>query len=52
MFTVSFVAASGIATFAQTSSEPPPGMLAVVVSGVVQVASKNVVAQAFVAESV
>ena len=53
VLTVPFVAPAGIATLAQTSSESPGEMLpVVVVSAVVHVASKNVVAQAFVAVSV
>ncbi len=45
-------AAAGTATLAQTSVAPPAGTLGVVESGVVQVASKKLVVQAFVDESV
>jgi hypothetical protein len=44
-------AAAGIATFAQMLSESPDWTVGVVVSGVVHVASKNVVVQAFAADN-
>src|SRR5206468_1019329 len=46
VLTLSLLAPAGIATFAQMSSVPPPGTVGVVVSGVVQLAWKNVVVHA------
>src|SRR2546428_14142626 len=52
VFVSPLAAPPGTATSTQTSRESPAEMAAVVVSGVVHDASKNDVAQGFVAESV